>query len=68
MNKDIIQGNWKEVKGKIKQQWGKLTDDQITQMRGNFEELAGVLQKSYGYQREEADRQIKDFIDHNRWH
>lgn len=63
MNKDIIKGNWKELKGKVKTQWGKLTDNEITQMKGSYEELAGALQKSYGYQKEEVEKEIEKFID-----
>jgi uncharacterized protein YjbJ (UPF0337 family) len=65
MNKDIIKGHWKEIKGQIKQQWGKLTDDQISQMSGTYEELEGALQKNYGYQQEQAKREIQEFIDDN---
>lgn len=68
MNKDIVKGNWKEIKGKLKQQWGKLTDDQITQMNGTYDELEGALQKNYGYQKDEVKRQIDTFIEKNRWH
>ena len=68
MNKDIIQGNWKEVKGKLKQQWGKLTDDDITQLKGSYQELEGLLQKKYGYQKDKVDKEIDDFIDNNHWH
>jgi len=67
MNDDIVKGHWKEIKGKLKQQWGKLTDDQITQMNGSYEELQGALEKNYGYQKEEAKNQIKTFIDSNDW-
>jgi uncharacterized protein YjbJ (UPF0337 family) len=67
MNKDIIQGNWKEVKGKLKQQWGKLTDDDITQLKGTSQELEGILQKRYGYQKDQAKKEIDDFIDRNNW-
>jgi len=67
MNKDIIQGNWKEVKGKIKHQWGKLTDNDITQMKGSYEELSGTLQKRYGYQQDQAKKEIDKFIDNNQW-
>ena len=56
MNQDIIQGNWNEIKGKLVKQWGKLTNDQITTMKGSYTELEGLLQKAYGYQKEEADR------------
>lgn len=67
MNKDIIEGNWKEVKGKLKQQWGKLTDDDITHLKGTYQELEGVLQKRYGYQKDQAKKEIDSFIDHNDW-
>lgn len=65
MNKDIVKGNWKEIKGKIKQQWSKLTDDQIGQMQGTYEELEGALQKHYGYQKEEAKKEIESFLKKN---
>ena len=61
MNKDVTQGNLKQLKGKIKQQWGKLTDDEIDQAEGSAEILAGKLQERYGWEREEAERQVKDF-------
>lgn len=67
MNKDIIKGHWHEIKGNLKQQWGKLTDDQITQMQGSYEELEGALQKSYGYQKDQAKKEIDIFIDRNKW-
>ena len=67
MNRDIAKGNFTQLKGKIKQQWGKLTDDEIDQMEGNAEILAGKLQERYGLSREDADRQAKDFRDQNNW-
>jgi len=67
MNKDIVKGHWKEIKGKLKQQWGKFTDDQIDEMEGTYEELEGALQKNYGYQKDEAKKQINNFIDKNNW-
>jgi uncharacterized protein YjbJ (UPF0337 family) len=67
MNKDITGGNFKQLKGKIKQQWGKLTDDEIDELEGNSEILAGKLQERYGYEREEAERQAKDFRTQNNW-
>lgn len=63
MNKDIIKGHWSELKGKLKQEWGKLTDDDVTRMNGTFEELEGALQKRYGYKKEEAKKAIEEFID-----
>jgi uncharacterized protein YjbJ (UPF0337 family) len=67
MNKDIAAGNFKQIKGKIKQQWGKLTDDEIDQLEGNTEILAGKLQERYGWEKEEAERQVKDFSTRHGW-
>ncbi|HKS56919.1 MAG TPA: CsbD family protein [Steroidobacteraceae bacterium] len=67
MNEDIAKGNFKQLKGKIKQQWGKLTDDEIDQMEGNAEILTGKLQERYGLNREDAERQAKEFRDRNDW-
>lgn len=67
MNKDIIKGNWQTIKGKLKQQWGKFTDDEITTMEGNYDELIGNLQKKYGYHKDEAKTQIQNFIRDNQW-
>ena len=63
MNKDIIKGHWKELKGKVKQQWGKLTDDDISQLQGTYDELEGLLQKHYGYRKEEVEKEIKKFVE-----
>jgi uncharacterized protein YjbJ (UPF0337 family) len=62
MNKDILKGNWQEIKGKLKQQWGKLTDSEITQMEGSYDELTGKLQQAYGYKKEQAEEEIKKFL------
>ena len=67
MNKEIIKGNWNQLKGKVKQQWGKLTDDEITQINGSYEELQGILQKKYGYQKDQVEREIQTFLDKNNW-
>ena len=67
MNNDRIEGNWKAIKGKVKEQWGKLTDDEIDQLEGKGEQLAGKLQERYGMQRDEAERQAKDFRTRNNW-
>jgi uncharacterized protein YjbJ (UPF0337 family) len=66
-NTDIVKGNFKQIKGKIKQQWGKLTDDEIDQMEGHAEILAGKLQERYGVERAEAERQAKEFQTRNNW-
>ena len=61
MNKDQIEGNWKQMKGKIQQQWGKLTDDDLDVIEGKREELIGRVQERYGIAREEAEKQVKRF-------
>ena len=59
---DILQGKWHELKGQVKQQWGKLTDDDLTKLSGKQEELAGVLQKRYGYGKEKAELEINNWL------
>jgi uncharacterized protein YjbJ (UPF0337 family) len=61
MNNDRIKGNWKQLAGKIKAQWGDLTDDDLTVAEGNQEYLVGKLQERYGIARDEAARQVRDF-------
>jgi len=61
MNKDRIEGNWKQLKGKVKQQWGKLTDDDLEEIEGNYEMLSGRLQEAYGISRDEAEKRIKEW-------
>jgi uncharacterized protein YjbJ (UPF0337 family) len=67
MNKDIIQGKWHEIKGAIRQKWGKITDDDIAQMKGSYEELQGILQKRYGSNKEDSRDQIDEFLEENEW-
>ena len=62
MNWDRVEGNWKQFKGQIQQQWGKLTDDDLDQMKGTQTELAGRLQERYGIAREDAEKQINDWL------
>ncbi len=62
MNKDILEGKWKQLRGNIKHTWGKLTDDDISQINGQRDKLAGKLQERYGYSRDEAERQIDNFL------
>lgn len=61
MNKDQFQGQWKSIKGKIKEKWGKLTDDDLTQINGKREQLVGQLQKKYGYAKEKAEEELKNW-------
>jgi len=61
-NKDILQGKWHELKGQARQQWGKLTDDDIERMSGKMEEFSGVLQQKYGYNKAKADTEIDNWL------
>lgn len=63
MDENIWKGKWKEIKGGIKEQWGKLTDDELAEIEGKQEKLAGLLQKKYGYSKDEAEEQYKRFLD-----
>jgi len=66
MNKDEAAGKWQQAKGKLKQQWGKLTDDDLTVLEGRRDQLAGKIQERYGIAKEEAERQIREFRERNR--
>jgi len=61
MNWDIIEGNWGQAKGKVKEQWGKLTDDDLTQISGKRDQLAGKLQERYGIAKDEVEKQLNEF-------
>ena len=58
MNEDTFKGQWMQLKGKIREQWGKLTDDDLDQIQGRSEQLIGKLQNRYGIARDEAQRQF----------
>lgn len=63
MNQDIIQGKWNELKGSVKKRWGKLTDDDIAEINGSREKLAGRIQSAYGLAKDEAEKQLKEWED-----
>lgn len=63
MNKDIFDGKWEEVKGKMKKVWGKLTDNDLKEIEGNQQEIFGKLQKHYGYTEDQVKKAVKDFQD-----
>lgn len=66
MNKHIVEGNWKKFKGKMKQQWGKLTDGRLDVIDGKRDQLTGEVQQAYGISKDEAAKQVKDFEDVNK--
>jgi len=62
MNKDILAGKWKQLRGDIKERWGKLTDDEIEQIEGRYDKFVGKIQEKYGYAESEAEAEIKQFF------
>jgi len=63
MNQDTLKGQWKQMVGKAKTTWGKLTDDELLKIEGNAQRLTGLVQERYGATREEAEKQVKKFFD-----
>ena len=61
MNEDVIKGNWKQIKGRMKQTWGDLTDDDLERAEGDRDYLVGRLQERYGLAKDEAHRQVEEF-------
>lgn len=61
MNWDTVKGNWMQAKGKVKEQWGKLTDDDLTRIEGNRDQLLGKIQERYGMAKDAAERQLSDW-------
>jgi uncharacterized protein YjbJ (UPF0337 family) len=62
MNKDTIEGNWKQLKGNVKARWGKLTDNDLDVANGSADILSGKIQERYGIAREEAEKQLDEFL------
>ena len=65
MNAEIFKGKWHQLKGTIKAKWGKLTDDEVTEVNGNAEVLSGKLQEKYGHSKDEAETEINKWMDEN---
>ena len=63
MNQDRIEGNWKQFKGKVKEQWGKLTDDDLDVIAGKRDQLLGRIQERHGLAKDEAEKQVKTWED-----
>jgi len=62
MNTDILKGKWNQVRGTIRSRWGKMTDDDLTQIQGDTEKMIGKLQERYGYNRQQAEKELTDFL------
>ena len=63
MNWDKVEGNWKQMSGAVRQKWGKLTDDDLTVAAGKREALLGRLQERYGIAKDEAEKQLNEFLE-----
>src|SRR5262245_24373281 len=63
MNQDVLTGKWKQMRGQVKQWWGKLTDDDLDRIDGAMDKLAGALQERYGWERDQAEREMKKRFD-----
>ena len=63
MNWDQIKGDWKQFTGKVKEKWGKFTDDDLTMIDGHREQMVGILQERYGYAKERAESELNNFTD-----
>ncbi|MDZ4779129.1 MAG: CsbD family protein [Planctomycetia bacterium] len=61
MNWDTVEGQWKQLRGKVREQWGKLTDDELDVVAGKRDQLAGLIQKKYGIAKDEAEKQVDEF-------
>ena len=66
MNEDILKGKWRQIKGEVKSRWGKLTHDDMDVVSGDAEKLVGRVQERYGYQRDQAQREVDDFVSTNK--
>ena len=66
MNWDRIEGNWKQFTGKVKEQWGKLTDGDLAMIKGRRDQLVGKIQEQYGISKDEAERQVGEFANRQR--
>jgi uncharacterized protein YjbJ (UPF0337 family) len=63
MNRNMLEGKWRQLRGSVREKWGDLTDDELDQIAGNSDRLSGILQERYGYTQMEAERQIDEFLE-----
>jgi uncharacterized protein YjbJ (UPF0337 family) len=66
MNQDILRGKWEQLKGTVRSKWGKITDDDVTQIAGEREKLVGKIRERYGVAREDAERQVDGWLERPR--
>ena len=63
LNKDIMVGRWEKLKSKVKQRWGRLSDEHLDQINGHYDELTHLVRQRYGYTKEKARQEVDEFID-----
>jgi uncharacterized protein YjbJ (UPF0337 family) len=63
VNWNIVEGKWDQIKGRVRQKWAKLTDDDVENLKGKRDRLVGKIKERYGLERDEAEREVDDFID-----
>ena len=66
VNRDRLEGKWKQLSGRVREHWGRLTDDRLSVVAGQHDQLAGRVQERYGIYKEEGERQLKEFLRRNR--
>ena len=66
MNREILEGKWKQLKGSVKEKWGELTDDELDKAAGRFDKLAGLIQERYGYAKDQAEQELEDWLETTR--
>lgn len=62
MNRDQLEGNWKQLVGTVRSKWGELTDNDVQEVKGDYEKLQGRLQERYGYTKEKAQREVDEWL------
>jgi len=67
MDWNRVEGNWKQMKGKVKEQWGKLTDDDLDVVAGKRDQLEGKIQAAYGYEKDRVKKDVDDWYSSQKW-
>jgi len=68
MDWNRVEGNWKQLKGKVKEQWGRLTEDDLDVIAGRQDQLEGKIQERYGYARDRVHREVESWYQRQNWH
>jgi uncharacterized protein YjbJ (UPF0337 family) len=63
MDENVLKGKWKQLRGKVQERWGELTNDELDQIQGERDQIVGLLQEKYGYARERAEDEYDDFVE-----